>query len=162
MNRSTRVISSGPDLQLVQNAPEAGQWRFVLIVVNPVTGAEVSQAFSGVVGFNEAEVSSNLPDSSSSTLTAGQATSYTIGYGNPGAVPEPVQVDPRLQGSTSLTLPSLSGAQTVTLPLSVSKHFPRSALRGAAGHEPAHGGGHVQLAVSAGTGRAARRTGRTR
>ena len=120
VNRTTRVISSGPDLQLVQNAPEAGQWRFVLIVVDPVTGAEVSQAFSGVIGFNEAEVSSNLPDSSSSTLTAGKATSYTIGYGNPGAVPEPVQVDPRLQGSTSVTLPSLSGAPTVTLPLSVS------------------------------------------
>ena len=120
VNSTTRVISSGPDLQLVQNAPEAGQWRFVLIVVDPVTGAEVSQAFSGVIGFNEAEVSSNLPASSSSTLTAGKATSYTIGYGNPGAVPEPVQVDPRLQGSTSVTLPSLSGAPTVTLPLSVS------------------------------------------
>ena len=120
VNRTTRVISSGPDLQLVQNAPEAGQWRFVLIVVDPVTGAEVSQAFSGVIGFNEAEVSSNLPASSSSTLTAGKATSYTIGYGNPGAVPEPVQVDPRLQGSVSVTLPPLSGAPTVTLPLSVS------------------------------------------
>ena len=120
VNRTTRVISSGPDLQLVQNAPEAGQWRFVLIVVDPVTGAEVSQAFSGVIGFNEAEVSSNLPASSGSTLTAGKATSYTIGYGNPGSVPEPVQVDPRLQGSTSVTLPSLSGAPTVTLPLSVS------------------------------------------
>ena len=120
VNRTTRVISSGPDLQLVQNAPEAGQWRFVLIVVDPVTGAEVSQAFSGVIGFNEARVSSNLPASSSSTLTAGKATSYTIGYGNPGAVPEPVQVDPRLQGSTSVTLPPLSGPPTVTLPLSVS------------------------------------------
>jgi hypothetical protein len=114
------VISSGPNLQLVQNAPEPGQWRFVLIVVDPVTGAEVSQAFSGIIGFNEAKVSSNLPASSSSTLTAGQATSYTISYGNPGSVPEPVQVDPRLQVSTSVTLPSLSGTPTVTLPLSVS------------------------------------------
>jgi len=120
VNSTTGVISSGPNLQLVQNAPEAGQWRFVLIVVDPVTGAEVSQAFSGVIGFNEAEVSSNLPASSSSTLTAGKATSYTISYGNPGSVPEPVQVDPRLQGSTSVTLPSLSGMPTVTLPLSVS------------------------------------------
>jgi len=120
VNSTTGVISSGPNLQLVQNAPEAGQWRFVLIVVGPVTGAEVSQAFSGVIGFNEAEVSSNLPASSSSTLTAGKATSYTISYGNPGSVPEPVQVDPRLQGSTSVTLPSLSGTPTVTLPLSVS------------------------------------------
>jgi hypothetical protein len=120
VNSTTGVISSGPNLQLVQNAPEAGQWRFVLIVVDPVTGAEVSQAFSGVIGLNEAKVSSNLPASSSSTLTAGKATSYTISYGNPGSVPEPVQVDPRLQGSTSVTLPSLSGTPTVALPLSVS------------------------------------------
>ena len=120
VHSTTGVISSGPNLQLVQNAPEPGQWRFVLIVVDPVTGAEVSQAFSGVIGFNEAEVSSNLPANSSSTLTAGQATSYTISYGNPGSVPEPVQVDPRLQVSTSVTLPSLSGTPTVTLPLSVS------------------------------------------
>ena len=35
-------------------------------------------------------------------------------------MPEPVQVDPRLQGSVSVTLPPLSGAPTVTLPLSVS------------------------------------------
>ena len=123
VHSTTGVISSGPNLQLVQNAPEPGQWRFVLIVVDPVTGAEVSQAFSGVIGFNEAEVSSNLPADSSSTLTAGQATSYTISYGNPGSVPEPVQVDPRLQVSTSVTLPSLSAAPTVTLPLSVSNIF---------------------------------------
>ena len=123
VHSTTGVISSGPNLQLVQNAPEPGQWRFVLIVVDPVTGAEVSQAFSGVIGFNEAKVSSNLPASSSSTLTAGQATSYTISYGNPGSVPEPVQVDPRLQVSTSVTLPSLSAAPTVTLPLSVSSIF---------------------------------------
>ena len=123
VHSTTGVISSGPNLQLVQNAPEPGQWRFVLIVVDPVTGAEVSQAFSGIIGFNEAKVSSNLPASSSSTLTAGQATSYTISYGNPGSVPEPVQVDPRLQGSTSVTLPSLSAAPTVTLPLSVSNIF---------------------------------------
>ena len=120
VHSTTGVISSGPNLQLVQNAPEPGQWRFVLIVVDPVTGAEVSQAFSGIIGFNEAKVSSNLPASSSSTLTAGQATSYTISYGNPGSVPEPVQVDPRLQVSTSVTLPSLSGTPTLTLPLSVS------------------------------------------
>ncbi len=120
VNSPTGVLSSGPNLQLVQNAPEAGQWRFVLIVVDPVTGAEVSQAFSGVIGFSEPEVSSNLPTSSGSKLTAGKATSYTISYGNPGAAAEPVQVDPRLQGSTSVTLPSQSGTPTVTLPLSVS------------------------------------------
>ena len=120
VNSSTGVISSGPNLQLVQNAPEKGQWRFVLIVVDPVSGAEVSQAFQGTIGLNEARVSSNLPASAGTTLTAGKAASYTISYANPGSVPEPVQVDPRLDGTTSVVLPSLSGTPTVTLPLSVT------------------------------------------
>jgi hypothetical protein len=120
VNSSTGVISSGPDLQLVQNAPEKGQWRFVLIVVDPVSGAEVSQAFQGTIGLNEARVSSNLPASAGTKLTAGKAASYTISYANPGSVPEPVQVDPRLDGTTSVVLPSLSGTPTVTLPLSVT------------------------------------------
>lgn len=120
VNSTTGVVSSGSNLQLVQNAPEHGQWRFVLIVASPVSGAEVSQTFSGTIGFNEAKVSSNLPASSSTKLTAGKAASYTITYRNPGSVPEPVQVDPRLRESTSITLPSLSGTSTVPLPLSVS------------------------------------------
>ena len=120
VNSSTGVISSGPNLQLVQNAPEKGQWRFVLIVVDPVSGAEVSQTFRGTIGLNEARVSSNLPASAGTTLTAGKAASYTISYANPGSVPEPVQVDPRLNGTTSVVLPSLTGTPTVTLPLSVT------------------------------------------
>jgi Peptidase inhibitor I9 len=120
VNDTTGVITSGPDLQLVQSAPESGQWRFVLIVVDPVSGAEVSQTFSGTIGFNEAKVSSNLPASTGTTLTAGQASSFTINYTNPGSVPEPVQVDPRLKASTNVALASLSGTNTVTLPLSVT------------------------------------------
>jgi hypothetical protein len=120
VDSTTGVISSGPDLQLVQNAPEAGQWRFVVVVADPVSGAEVSQTFSGTIGLNEAKVSSNLPSSKGTTLAAGQASSFTINYTNPGSVPEPVQVDPRLATSANVTLPSLTGTNTVTLPLSVS------------------------------------------
>ena len=120
VDTTTGVITSGPNLQLVQSAPESGQWRFVLIVVDPVSGAEVSQTFSGTIGFNEAKVSSNLPASTGTTLAAGQASSFTINYTNPGSVPEPVQVDPRLKASTNVALASLSGTNTVTLPLSVT------------------------------------------
>jgi Peptidase inhibitor I9 len=120
VDSTTGVISSGPNLQLVQSAPESGQWRFVLIVVDPVSGAEVSQTFSGTIGFDEAKVSSDLPASTGTALAAGQASSFTINYTNPGSVPEPVQVDPRLKASTSVALASLSGTNTVTLPLSVT------------------------------------------
>jgi hypothetical protein len=120
VNDTTGVVSSGPNLQLVQNAPEHGRWRFVLIVVDPVSGAEVSQTFAGTIAFNQAKVSSNLPSSASTTLATGQASSFTVNYTNPGSVPEPVQVDPRLKASSSVTLASLSGTSTVTLPLSVS------------------------------------------
>ena len=36
VNTTTGVVSSGPDLQLIQNAPEKGRWRLVLITVDPV------------------------------------------------------------------------------------------------------------------------------
>ncbi len=120
VNSTTGVVTSGPDLQLVQNAPEHGQWRFVLIVVDPVSGAEVSQNFTGTIGFNEAKVSSNLPSSTSTTLAAGQASSFSVSYTNPGSVAEPVQADPRLQASTNVALASLSGTNTITLPVSVT------------------------------------------
>ena len=120
VNAATGVTSSGANLQLLQNAPEAGRWRLVLIVVDPVSGAEVSQGFSGRIGFNEVSVSANLPASAGTKLTAGQAASYTITYGNHGSVAEPVQVDPRLDGTTSVTLPSLSSTSTVTFPLTSS------------------------------------------
>ncbi|MGO9783739.1 MAG: S8 family serine peptidase [Streptosporangiaceae bacterium] len=120
VNATTGVTSSGPSLQLVQNAPEAGRWRLVLIVVGPVSGAEVSQGFSGTIGFNEVSVSADLPASAAAKLTAGQAASYTITYGNHGSAAEPVQVDPRLDGTATVTLPSLSGTPAVTLPVTAS------------------------------------------
>jgi hypothetical protein len=116
----TGVVSSGRDLQLIQNAPEKGRWRLVLIVVDPVSGAEVSQSFGGAIGFNEVRVAANLPAGASTKLTAGKAVRYTVTYGNQGTVAEPVQVDPRLAASTEVTLPSLSGTPTVSLPPNIN------------------------------------------
>ena len=120
VNTTTGVVSSGPDLQLIQNAPEKGRWRLVLIAVDPVSGAEVAQTFHGTIGFNEVKVAANLPASASTKLTAGKAASYTITYGNEGTVAEPVQVDARLAASAKVTLPSLSGTSTVSLPLNIN------------------------------------------
>ena len=121
VSATTGVVSSGPDLQLIQNAPEKGRWRLILIAVNPVSGAEVAQTFHGIIGFNEVKAAANLPDSASTKLAAGEAASYTISYGNEGTVAEPVQVDARLAASARVTLPSLSGTSTVSLPLNINK-----------------------------------------
>jgi hypothetical protein len=120
VSSTTGVVTSGPNLQLVQHAPEAGLWRFVLIVVDPVSGQEVSQTFQGTIGFNQVQVSANLPAGASTTLTPGQAANYTITYANHGSVAEPVQVDARLKGTANIMLPSLSGTSTVSLPLNIN------------------------------------------
>ena len=120
VNTTTGVVSSGPDLQLIQNAPEKGRWRLVLIAANPVSGAEVAQTFHGAIGFNEVKVAANLPASTSTRLPAGKAARYTITYGNEGTVAEPVQVDARLAASAKVTLPSLSGTSTVRLPPNIN------------------------------------------
>src|ERR1700761_2888684 len=126
VNSTTGVVSSGPNLQLVQNAPESGQWRFVLVVVDPVSGAELSQNFTGTIGFNEAKVSSNLPAGAGTKLAGGpggglpthQRTPHPAA--TPAPSPEPVQLDPRLKASANVQLASLSGTNTVALPLSVT------------------------------------------
>jgi len=57
-----------------------------------------------------------LPDSASTQLTAGQASTYSVTVKNTGTAPETFFPDARLPGSTSLTLGAVSG-NTDNLPV---------------------------------------------
>jgi hypothetical protein len=111
-------LSTGLTAQLFDAHPLAGRWRLVVVVQNPVSGAEISQAFSGAVTFNGLQTgSSGLPNSAKKVLKAGQATTATVLVRNTGVQPIVVGTDPRLnkvqtlqpvpiQGSTSFDLPA--------------------------------------------------------
>jgi hypothetical protein len=111
-----------PYLQMYSASPEAGQWELVLQWLNPVTGNELTEPFSGSVQFNQVKVKSlGLPDSPSRKLPQDQAASFRIRVTNNGVAPEAYFIDPRLNQSAAITLKNIefgTSASDLHLPLS--------------------------------------------
>jgi hypothetical protein len=114
-------------LQIYNVAPEAGQWELVLQWVNPVTGNELSEPFSGAVRFDRVDVRSLLPDSPTTVIPQGQARLYPVAVTNTGVAPEAVFLDPRLDETTTVTLKNVSpgtSAVALHLPRKPNQQFP--------------------------------------
>ena len=96
--------------------PAAGLWTLVIDFFNTVSGTAVSQPFT--VTMNDTPVSasaSGLPDSASTTLTAGAPVTVDVKVTNNGTSPEAYFVDARLSGSVSTPL-AVQSTSTLTLP----------------------------------------------
>jgi hypothetical protein len=115
-------------VQMYAVAPQAGEWEVVLQWVNPVTGNELTEPFSGSVQFNEAEASGkSLPDSPSVQLGKGVENLFQVDVANLGVAPEAYFVDPRLNTTARVTLPDLNPrniADLLELPLGSGLSFP--------------------------------------
>jgi len=111
-------LGYGRSLQTVAARPESGQWRLVLIVQNPVSGLSLRQSFAGTVKLGAMSATApGVPNDPSVTLKAGVPLSATIRLTNGGSAVALAQVDARLDQTTALSLVSLSGTDTVHLPL---------------------------------------------
>ncbi len=120
----TRTGSGTTLAQTVAN-PMPGRWRFVLVVQNPVSGAELSQNFAGTVAFNQVAVTAaGLPTSTGTKLKAGVAHTATITYTNTTAAPVLLQADPRRTDRQDLQLAPLGSSATVNLPLQPTSTVP--------------------------------------
>jgi Subtilase family len=96
--------------------PTPGTWTLIVAFGEPVVGNEISEPFSGNVRFNAVKASaSGLPNSPSTTLPAGTPVTVPVTVTNTGAAPEDYFVDPRLDGTQTMTLAPYAPA-TVTLP----------------------------------------------
>ncbi|MFE9421511.1 S8 family serine peptidase [Kitasatospora sp. NPDC006697] len=105
--------------------PAAGRWRFVLNILNPVSGAELGQGFTGTIGLDQNQASApGLPNSAAVRLPAGKPVSLTVDYTNNTAAVQQLQADPRLTNRVNLPLVPLGGSATVSLPLSASSVVP--------------------------------------
>lgn len=103
--------------QLFHAHPKPGRWRLVVVVQNPVSGAEISQAFTGRIRFNTLRTSaSGLPTSEKSVLTAGQPVTATIRVRNTGVQSIVVGIDPRLNKQRTLQLVPVFGRSSFDLP----------------------------------------------
>jgi hypothetical protein len=112
-------------LNIYHVAPQAGQWKLVLDWLNPVTGNELTEPFTGSIAFNQVSTSNNLPQSSSTVLRAGHTYDYKVKVNNTGVAPETYFVDPRLNKTATITLPDQNGSATgMTLPLPPGLSFP--------------------------------------
>ncbi|MDH6139204.1 MULTISPECIES: S8 family serine peptidase [Kitasatospora] len=105
--------------------PAAGRWRFVLNIFNPVSGAELSQPFTGTVGLDQDKAGApGLPNSAGTKLPAGKPVQVTVNYTNNTAAVQQVQADPRLNNRVNVPLVPLGGPATVSLPLTASSTVP--------------------------------------
>ena len=78
-----KAASQGAGAQNYVANPLPGRWRFVVVVLNPVTGNELRQDFRGVVAFDRVKVSASpaVPNSASVT-PAGRSAGRDHGLGD--------------------------------------------------------------------------------
>jgi hypothetical protein len=104
--------------------PAAGTWTLIVVYAPAVSGTAISEPFA--VSVNEDSVpvqASAVPDSNHTALTAGKTYTYNLKVRNTGNSPELYFVDPRLSGSTTMNLVSVTNSATQA-PLTFSDNFP--------------------------------------
>lgn len=120
----TAIASQGRTMQLSTANPVPGRWRIIVLVVNPVTGKELGEKFSGTLRFGQAEVGvTGVPTSTSTTLPQGQPTTAKVTVTNTGIAPVNVQLDARTDTVRSTPLTSPFGSQAFQLPDHAAPEF---------------------------------------
>jgi Peptidase inhibitor I9 len=110
------VSSLGASAYAVNPVP--GRWTLILEFADPVVGNELFQPYSGDIVYNASSASAPaLPDSTATTLTAGTAVTVPVTITNNGASPQELFLDPRLDKTVTMTLPTIaSSTSAATLP----------------------------------------------
>jgi hypothetical protein len=110
--------------------PMSGPWTLNVEWLNPVSGLELSEPFSGTIQFNQVDVSSDLPNAPAS-LSPGVAQTFSVNVTNTGTAPEQFFVDPRLDTSQTINLLDQNfpdNESNLTLPLPAGLQFPYYAV----------------------------------
>ncbi|WP_405363038.1 S8 family serine peptidase [Kitasatospora sp. NBC_00085] len=105
--------------------PVAGRWRFVLTVVGPVSGAELSQQFAGTIGLDlDRATAAGLPNDPRTKLAAGKPVTVSVNYTNNTVATQNVATNARLDGRVDLPLVPQGTSATVGLPLTADSTTP--------------------------------------
>jgi subtilisin family serine protease len=115
-NASGQLVQ-GLHVQLFDAHPLKGRWQLVVVVQNPVSGAEISQGFRGNITFDGLGTTrGNLPNTASRVLKAGQPFTTTVTVHNSGVAALAVGADPRLEKVRLLQPVPIQGSTTFALP----------------------------------------------
>ncbi len=120
------VPTGNLSVTLYKADPVAGRWSLVVEWLNPVTGLELKEPFSGTIQFNHVNVIDNLPDNDPS-IAAGTAKTYVVNVVNTASAPEAFFVDPRWDQTETIDLLDQNFPATatdMTLPLSAGLGYP--------------------------------------
>jgi Subtilase family/Peptidase inhibitor I9 len=113
------TLNRTPLTALTANAvnPAPGTWTLAVDFAEPVVGNEISEPYTGDIRFNAVAVSAvGLPNSAGTTLPAGKPVTVPVKITNTGVAPEDYFVDPRLNGTTSVTLAPFEPSTGIPLP----------------------------------------------
>ncbi|MFJ9772983.1 S8 family serine peptidase [Kitasatospora sp. NPDC101157] len=105
--------------------PAEGHWRFVLNVLGPVSGQELSQDFAGTIAFNQNQATAaGLPNDAKTKLAAGKPVTVNVNYTNNTVAPQSIAADGRLDKRVDLPLVPQGASASVNLPLSLTSSVP--------------------------------------
>ncbi|MGK4579957.1 S8 family serine peptidase [Kitasatospora sp. HPMI-4] len=121
---SGNVSGTAAGLSTTTINPVPGRWRFALVVLNPVSGTELSQPFTGTIGLDRNKADAALPGSTRTRLAAGKATTVTVTYTNNTEATQVIQADGRLNRKVDLPLVPQGASETVALPLGPNSQVP--------------------------------------
>jgi hypothetical protein len=98
-------------------APQAGRWALLVNFAGAVVGDELSQPFTGKVGFDKVDVKAPaVPNSTGTTLKAGKSVTVPVRIRNTGTGAQDYFIDARTNQSVGIHVP-VFGPTTVPLPL---------------------------------------------
>jgi hypothetical protein len=112
-------------LQVYAPTPRAGRWRFVIDILNPVSGQVQSLPYQGRVSFAAPPVTiSGLPNSASTALPAGKSKTVTVAVNNNGVGVQDLFLDARTPQRQAFSLLSIDKDTALPFPLPSGTPFP--------------------------------------
>lgn len=113
-----------PVMQLFRANPEPGRWHFVLLQDFTASGNQTSQPFQAAIGFNQAQISSTLPNNVGVKLSASHApVTVKVSVTNTGSVTQAYFADARLATPVATPLVQYGCPQAATLPGACAAYY---------------------------------------
>ena len=113
---SNHVVAPQLTMHNTAAKPVSGRWKYVVVVISPVSGTAFTQGFVGQVSFNQIAVSTpTVP----ATLKRGKTVTGKITVTNHGIAPMVIQTDARAGAARVLQLAPQFAGSTLQLPQSV-------------------------------------------